>query len=439
MLGRFQQFLNSESIMARLSKGSFAGVLIAVLGAVLTLFSQILLTRYMGAYAYGHFVLVVAWVHILVILSFMGSDGMALKHVSIYRSRKDWRLLRGLLHTTNLFPFASGCIVGISLALFVLIFECNGDMALCQTFLIAALLIPLRTSVMIKVMQLRGYQKVIGAFLPDVVARVIIFIAFITLFDMFAPISLNAPTAMALYLMAHIIVLGAYFWQYKVTFSNDVKGVEPDFSELKKWAGMAIFFGLTALMNILLRRTDTVMIGALLDPVTVGVYGAVTNITGFLLMGYAMVNTVFGPMASALYDKGNMKGLWRSFHTVRILLFTGYSAGAIILYFFGEWVLGLYGREFIVGHQAMVVLACWWILSSYFGCSVFMASMTKMHKQATVFASVAVLFNIGLNYFMIKEYGIIGAAHATGASWLLYQGSIYFYLKRYLKAKEADV
>ena len=88
------------------------------------------------------------------------------------------------------------------------------------------------------------------------------------------------------------------------------------------------------------------------------------------------------------------------------------------------------GKEYIEGFNIIAIV----ILGTVFGGGASMVAGTLMMKEKTdkvfMFSFVSVIFNVGLNLFLIPEFGIYGAALATFLSYVLYFEIFFIYTQK---------
>src|SRR5699024_11198876 len=95
----------------------------------------------------------------------------------------------------------------------------------------------------------------------------------------------------------------------------------------------------------------------------------------------------------------------------------GTTVGVVaILIIFNQWLLGLVGEEFKSGFTVLLILCLVHLINSFMGSAAIIMQMIGYQKQYRNIAVLALVINLGLNFFLIPKFGNIGAALATAFS-----------------------
>ncbi|WP_256301977.1 flippase [Haloarchaeobius salinus] len=165
---------------------------------------------------------------------------------------------------------------------------------------------------------------------------------------------------------------------------------------------------------LLMRNADTLMVGFVLaNSSAVGVYKVALYLTLFLLLPLQGVNQLFAPIASRLYESGDMEALSSVYSTVTRWCFSLTLLLAIGLVGYRQEVLDLFGSDFVTGGGVVLLFCLARMVSSSVGPTdqlLMMANHQRLEMINLVFFGI---LNVVLNYLFLLEYGIIGAALAT--------------------------
>ena len=157
----------------------------------------------------------------------------------------------------------------------------------------------------------------------------------------------------------------------------------------------------------------TLMLGVFGTAQEVGIF-AIANrtaiLTSFILLA---INSVSAPKFAAHYKKGEMELLSKTAsHTTQILLIV---ASPILLIFlvFPDWILQLFGEEFIEGKWALRIMAMGQFFSVITGSVGYLLMMTGKERLFLKSLTFSASFALILNATLIPMYGLTGAALAT--------------------------
>lgn len=190
---------------------------------------------------------------------------------------------------------------------------------------------------------------------------------------------------------------------------------------------------MTSIIYVLLREADILMLGYMKTEDAVAVYKISVQICAIIPFLKHITGTFFGPMISSLYHGGKRDEMIHVFKTVTKWSFTIGLMVFLGIILFGESALHLFGRDFIYGYKALVIVACGSLAGVIAGQAGSMNSMTG-HPRFNLISSVSSFtVNIILNIIMIPKLGIIGAAIATLAAEFLGNTLSLSYL--YIKQK----
>jgi O-antigen/teichoic acid export membrane protein len=100
---------------------------------------------------------------------------------------------------------------------------------------------------------------------------------------------------------------------------------------------------------------------------------------------------------------------------------------AIILYFFGGYLLGLFGKNYTIGFDLLRVM----VISSFFYaiCQVYFSigKVQKNIRDLIIISLLIFILLVGLSYFLMLQFGILGVGYAWIISYFV--GSIFVMVK----------
>jgi len=383
--------------------------------AGLAFLNAVILGRLLGTGGYGAFANAVAWVNILVIPATFGFGTLLVRDVAIYRSRRKWAALKGLLSFSNRFVFAlSGLFTLVLLVIAEFAFSTPEENMMRLSLWIAAPLVPLFALSSLRESASIGFEQVFRARLPGLIFRPGLLLMGITLIHLLWPNYLSVPLAMAVNVGASTIALAVIvFWLRKI-LPSEVKQVQPEYKagiHLKAAFPMLVYGG----MQVILGQTDIVMLGLMRAPEDVGLYAAANRIASVLVFVMMAINVLMAPITARLYSNGEKRRLQKILtRAVRIAFFAVLPFG-LILVFLGPHILGLFGHAFVFAQSALTILAVGRLVDIAMGVGTgpLVLSMTGHEGVVAIIFSAAALSNVVLNISLIPNYGIEGAAFAS--------------------------
>lgn len=170
----------------------------------------------------------------------------------------------------------------------------------------------------------------------------------------------------------------------------------------------------TSVSSILSGTVDKMMLGGIINSAAAGAYDVVIRIINLVdIPTNAMATIVFPQSAKRIESEGKVaiKYLYeRSVGAIIAILLPG----IIFLYFFADFVIFILADgKFPAAVPMLKITLIYMILLPYgrqFGAILDSIGKTKTTFYMVVFITV---FNLTMNYFLIKNYGMIGAPYAT--------------------------
>jgi O-antigen/teichoic acid export membrane protein len=179
----------------------------------------------------------------------------------------------------------------------------------------------------------------------------------------------------------------------------------------------------TAFFGFLFAWVDMFLLGIMATAGEAGVYRAASQVTFVMTMLLLAANSLYAPMAASLHTAGEMERLralyrrvseWLYAIVLPLLLFILFSAGPI---------MGLFGEEFIrEGRAPLLILSIGQFVNCITGGVGSTLIMTGRQKVEFLNSFFMLALDVGLNLFLIPEFGITGTALAGSLSLILVNG-----------------
>ncbi len=222
------------------------------------------------------------------------------------------------------------------------------------------------------------------------------------------------------------VLIYSIFIQYRNTEIGNPTAV----SKKEKWEMVKYSLPLfmSSIISILLRQADIIMLGHIKTEEAVAIYKISVQLCAIIPFFKHITATFFGPMISSLYHSGKRNEMIHTYRTVTKWSFTFGLMIFLGIVLFGKSGLHIFGREFIEGHTALILVACGSMIGVMTGQTGSMNAMTGHPKFNLISSIVTFTVNIILNIIMIPKYGIVGAATATLISAIIGNSLSLLYL-----------
>lgn len=162
----------------------------------------------------------------------------------------------------------------------------------------------------------------------------------------------------------------------------------------------------------------------------VGIYKTVTNIALISSTLLVALNTTVQPKITQLYYKNEIEEVRKITKKSSKLIFWLSLPIYCILFFGASFIMKMYGSEFISGTIPLMIMVVGQLVNTATGPVAQLLNATGHHRQFTYMSLIAAFFNIIINLFLIKHYGIIGAAIATSLSLILWNLLGVWYIRK---------
>lgn len=423
----FNKKSDSDSLFRHLVSGTWNTIWIQLVSFVLIFGTSFVMTNLLGAADYGTFTYIFSVIYITSNLSTLGYDFFLVKNLAAYQSKNQWGKIKGAIKHTYLIV---ALVMVVSMLILFVLFNQLGffsKIGNVKLFYISLLALPLAAFLIIGEATLQGIKKIKESQLPEKIIKPLSFLLFISVMYFFFPSLLHLTNV----ILANILSFGIAFLFVIFLINNNISPFIKDTQaehEKKLWLKSSLFFLLLNTCYMINGRIDILLLGALKDSHEVGIYNICARLADVLAFGFAVVNIVLSPTISSLYsnnEKGKLQKILTS--TVQITAaFTFLLFTAILL--FSENILSIFGNEFVVGKNALVILCAGQLFNVVCGSVGQILIMTGNEKFAFVGVFTSVVINIFLNLILTKQFGFIGTAISTSISLMLWNIILIYFV-----------
>jgi O-antigen/teichoic acid export membrane protein len=375
---------------------------------------NIVIARGLGPDALGVVAFGLVVMKAISVVTRMGLDQAAQKYIPIYLSEEEPALVSG----TTLLCIGLPTLVGAAISGSIYLQRrtisnvLGTDLGVTtQLFLVG---VPLFSTMMVAATATRGfketkyyvYTREIG---QSIVAFVLAVVGAYVLSDV------QAVIFGYLISLGFGAVLAISFLSYQGAFSFDVRPSVP----LREVLGFALPLTIAAVTLYLVTWTDILMLGLFRTPTEVGWYQAAYQTSVLLSVVLQATFSIFPTLASDLYHTDQHERLGQIYTVVTKWVVALTLFGFLFLLVFLESILGIFGTTIRAAETALSILAVGQLAAALVGPAGLLLTMSEYERLQMVNSVLVSLLNIALNYILIQEFGIVGAAIATGVSFIV--------------------
>ncbi len=406
------EVLRNDPHMREVALGALLAFALKIVGAGLMFGFNVAIARLLGAEGTGLYFLAFSIIAICSVISRLGLDNSLLRFIATHATKEEWGKVKGVYALgMRMALITSGLI---SLILFVL-----APWVAEYLFNKPELTEPLRwmslsilpfTLLNLQAESLKGLKCIRDAMLIQGVGLPLVALALI-----FPLVEWSGILGVVLaYTLGAIIVslLGAWRWQKNISQHPTALTKFP-FKEL--WESCKPLL-MVALMNrALMPWAPILLLGIWVTAEEVGVFGAATRIVLLVSFMLVAINNIVAPKFAELYAKENMKALGEVARRSAFLITLLASPIFLVLFFYGEWVMSLFGSEFTEGATILAILAVGQLINVLCGSVGYLLMMSgneKVYRNITISSALLQLFMI---FILAPSMGGVGVAIASSA------------------------
>ncbi|MFC7227996.1 flippase [Salinirubellus salinus] len=374
---------------------------------------NLILTRGLGASLYGIYAYATTLTSLAVVLARLGAGKSLLRFLPAYADDSPYRnYLVGLAYLTALL----GSVL-IGAALYLAAPAISGatlnNPLLVDVLRILSLALPFSTLIKLTNEIFRGlkkleYQVLLADILHPLTQIGVVMIALLLGYSLLGVVASLALGSILVCLVAVTLLYARTSLRPHVSGGQRNEGAKEFFS-------YSIPLTLKDVGSVMYSRVDILMVGFFLAESTVGIYQVAFLLSGLLALPLNAFNQLFPPVASQLYTNGEIRELQSVYETVTRWTLTLAIPLALVAAVYSSELLLIFGPEFSGGAVVLTLFAVGQITNCAVGPSGYFLMMTD-HQQLTMINQWLLGgLNIVLNYILITELGVIGAALATAS------------------------
>ncbi|MCK5355726.1 MAG: polysaccharide biosynthesis C-terminal domain-containing protein [Methyloprofundus sp.] len=396
--------------------------------------TAILLARQLGSDGYGVYGFVLALLGLLIYPTVSGQDQLILRDSVKVRSHIEGGSYYPLMHFSAKFVFFIGVVVALSLTSLIINFPLFlGEYS--KVTLIAIWILPIYAIRRIFTSTLRVIGSPVQAIIPESFIQPTLMFLLVFIIYLNDIIELTPEIAISIqlcgYLMSLLFVAAFFYMKRRKMFVNIGKQRQKIQFKKSIWLKIGFFMALMATAEGFAMFIDRLMLGFFRPMSEVGTYLVASRNTSFVLFLESAFLLVTMPIISKMYTKGENFKKIVSIQTISVSIFTGLFLVLFIV--LGEWIIDLFGADFINAYTPMLILSSTYFIGSLFGAGPHVLMMIGAERKASNILLISTIINVSLNFILIPLYGIQGAAAATLASELLKKTTSYIVLKKMYK------
>jgi O-antigen/teichoic acid export membrane protein len=406
-------------------------------GAVATFVTQILLARTMGASELGVYVLAFSWCILLSTLSTGGFRLAAIRFIGEGLARNGAGYIGGFIRQSRQLVVVASLIIGVGGSLTLMALPPGFGPESRDVYVIALLAVPLFALLNLY----SGFANALShfslSFLPSNVFRPLLFLAFIVAIWL-AEGALDARVSIAMHGLALAIVTGITVLYSRALFQKVTLDQTPEY-DTRLWVRTSLPLLVVVLYTGYFPELMVIVVGAFVSADDIAIFHVCFRIAMLISFGLYAVDAFSAPQISSLLTSGDNDQLQRVVDRVTRLKFAGAVAALVVLGIAGRWILGIFGDEFVIGYNVLMILAAAQLARAGGGTVIRLITMSGHQDKSLYVFGVAAIVAICLVAILVPPFGLIGAAVAVVLNTLLWVVWVRYLVVRYMNIRPSMV
>jgi O-antigen/teichoic acid export membrane protein len=278
-----------------------------------------------------------------------------------------------------------------------------------MVLLVSGSILPLLCLIAIQRRIQQGLHHIIASIVPDDLLIPLLTASGVLLFSRSHGFSVLTVYSGAIVVVTVISSLWLYY-----CIPSGVRRVQSQY-DTRAWWGMSLPMLLASSSQLVMNKSDTLMLSWLSTMSAVGMYGAASrlaNLSTFVMMAVAVLAT---PLMATAYHKGDYGRFHRVLNRAMLAGALGALPALLLLLALPAQVLALFGGGFVEGAKVLRILAVGQFVNAVTGPVSFALLMSGREKPFAASLAIMAAATICGDALLIPRYGATGVAAVTAA------------------------
>jgi len=395
-----------------IAAGASAAVIIKFSGVGAKYVAEILYARWLGEDGYGVYAFSISIAQFLSVFASFGLINTVLRFVPQYVSTDEPALLKGIVRRSQTIVLAAGALI-IGIVLTGVILEGSLLQKYGYGVVFGIIAGPCIALIDTQAAVIRARKKIAWSLFSRYLGWP--FAGLAVTYGLIQTTNLPGAVCALLATLLVLIVVAIGQWGGILYLFRQFEAVRPAF-QTRHWLAVAWPLVIVAGFKILLDRTDILMLGALRSSADAGLYSAAVRTGGLVVFVLASLNTIAAPLISQYWSLQETEKLEETVTFVIRWAFWPSFALVVGILFFGEYALSLFGAGFRDASSALTIIAVGQLVNACAGPVGYLITLTGHERISAKIYGACAFLNVPLNYVLIRQFGMEGAAIATAAT-----------------------
>ena len=431
---KLQSKIANDKHFAELVKGSGIAFVLRIVGIIAGYGFTLLVTRTLGAEAWGIFALSLVVLQIASVIGRLGMDTALLRFTAEYVAKGEIGTLKDIYKKalTLVVPFSILVAISVYFLSPILANKVFHKPYLTNYFRIVSFIIVPFVLLWIHSESIRGLKKIKEYMLLQqtgifTIAVILFLIGLSFLKSHFLPpisysISIFVLATISIYLwrkyLLHLLSPSAISDSFTIHCSPLTTHRSPFTYQSLLTVSLPML--LSSSLALIMGWTDTIILGMFRSAQEVGVYNVALRVSMITSITLMAINTIAAPKFAEFWGKRDVKGLAKvAQQSTKLIFWTSFPLLLLFL-IFPKPILGIFGEEFKIGSGSLIILTLGQFINAIAGSVLTILTMVERQQIVMQLLLLSVIVNIILNILLIPKFGMYGSAIATSVSTVLW-------------------
>ena len=371
---------------------------------------QLYLTNTLDISTYGSYIYHMTILNFMVIAVKGGLDLAANRYIPVFINESDGGRYNAYIRFSTLYVFLSS-LVAIAVCYFLKGIIWSGASSKLYFDLIAV-----AVSVLAFLQLQCGFlqamqQAVLSQFIQNILRPLLVFV--MTFCWIFYSPELNDYDLLVVVILVLVLLVIIANIFFRIKSKEQFGKVQEAPIEIRVWLFSAYGMGAVVLFNLVINQFDVLFIGYYLSSEDAAIYNVALRLASLVQFPAVALGLVLAPQISKLWAEKNVIKIEKTIH-IGAMACLGLSSGlSILILVKADFLLNLFGSEYIAGRDALVILCIARCVNSFGGLAGYLMTMTGYQNISMKVLLVSALFSITSNIVLVTNLGPYGGAIAN--------------------------
>lgn len=436
--GRLIRKLLRDDVTLTLARGGAVSLIFRFAGIAMMYLFTFLVARWCGSAGVGVFSISYIIIQIGALLAKSGSDTAILKFAADLSTRSEWPGLKRTLIKAYLLVVPLGLIISLlvywkSDILAALLHKPDmvGNIRVVSLGFVPFSLLFVNAEF------LRGLKK-IGAYsvlentLPFLIAVLALVWLYLSSGQNNSSVVSSFVISINICFLASLIILYYTTRPYiRWTGRDNKEDSKTDRVSWKYFLYVCTSLFVVGTISYMLGWVDTIVLSVYKTEAQVGIYNVCIRIATMTMVPLMAINSIAAPQFASAWAKNKTADLKQIAHKSTRMIFCLSLPVLLVMLIFPNFVLGLFGKEFLPGVVPLIILSFSQFINAVSGSTGLLLQMTDQYKVYQKIIFVSLILNVVLSLLLVPRFSIVGAAIGTSSGIILSNVLSVIFIKKH--------